>query len=135
MDLNNLIGVSPQTTFQTSLLSSSGLSEAEQSVLAFNAYQAEKERQFNAEQAELQRKENRYLSDTAYSRAVKDLKSVGINPYAFAQSGSSPVVSTAPATATTARGTFSTGDKNRYSSNLALAGTALTALVRLIAMG
>lgn len=49
---------------------------------------------FQASEAQKQRDENRYLSNTAYSRAFADMKSVGINPYAMSANGSAPVVST-----------------------------------------
>lgn len=45
--------------------------------------QAEAHRQFSASEAQKLRDWQEKMSNTAYSRAVKDLQSVGINPYAI----------------------------------------------------
>lgn len=48
-----------------------------------SAREASKAREWSANEAKVLRDWQEYMSNTAYSRAVADLKSVGINPYAI----------------------------------------------------
>ncbi len=71
-----------------------GLNYVDRTNMQYNAYQAAQDRKFNAEQAELSRRFNaeeaqktrdwqEHMSNSAYSRAILDLKSAGVNPYAL----------------------------------------------------
>lgn len=102
-----------------------GLNNTDRKNIEYNAYQAALDRKFNSEQAELSRKFNaeeaqktrdwqEAMSNSAYSRAVADLKSAGVNPYALLSGMSS---SSTP-TGATGSGTsaYSSSHNSAYNS-------------------
>lgn len=63
---------------------------------AFNAQEAEKAREFNAGQADISRQYLTDMSNSAYQRAVADMKAAGLNPMlAYMQGGASTPSSSA----------------------------------------
>lgn len=114
----------------------SGLNYTDRTNLKYNAYQSALDRKFNAEQAEIQRKFNaeeakktrewqEAMSNSAYSRAVADLKSAGINPYALLSGMSS---SSTPSGATgSGSSAYSNSHTGSYNSSSRIASQLISA--------
>lgn len=93
-----------------------GLTPSENQMNAYNASEADKNRQFSAEQAQLnrdfqaeqvslQRGYETELANSAYQRAVQDMQKAGLNPYLAYSQGGAVTPTTAVASGSMASGT------------------------------
>lgn len=83
-----------------------------------NASGATQQNIFNASQAQIQRDHELYMSNTAYQRAVKDMKAAGLNPASLSQGSATPASSSSSGAASA-------------SSGSGILGTLVSAIVRL----
>lgn len=113
---------------------------------AFNAAEAEKQREWSSKEAELQREFNaaeagknrdwqKMMSDTAHQRQVADLMSAGLNPVLSAQNGQgAAVTSGSSASASTPSGSSASADTSSSSAMASILGSLLTAQTRILEM-
>lgn len=98
----------------------------------YNSREAEIARQFSAQEAQKQRDYEERLSNTAYQRAVSDLRAAGLNPYAVYGGASAAAVPTG--SAGSAYQAHSSGSRVSKGSSgvVSLLGTAISVLGKLL---
>lgn len=79
----------------------------------YNAYEAQKTREFNSREAQKQRDYEERMSNTAFSRAVADMRNAGLNPYLATGASSSTPQGVAGSGANSAYASSSTSLGNR----------------------
>lgn len=95
--------------------------------LVNNALSVQAERDFNSREAQKNRDFQERMSNTAYSRAVQDLKSAGLNPYLALGSGAS----SSPSGSTASSGSGYARSDNSFARDfLKLVGTAISVAVK-----
>lgn len=98
---------------------------------AYNSTEAQIAREFSASEAQKQRDYEERLSNTAYQRAVADLRAAGLNPYAVY--GGASAASTPSGVSGTAYQAHSSGSRVGKTSSgvVQLLGSAISLLGRL----
>lgn len=136
---NNHQAESAADNYNTALTNAFNAAEAEKN-RNFNAAEAEKERTYNAAEAEKSRKWQEEMSNTAYQRMMADAKAAGINPLYLVSSNGASTPSGATATAGAASGSAATGttaksthkQQNQKRSNAATTALTLAKLAAII---
>lgn len=91
---------------------------------SYDRYYEALEREFNAEQSQKNRDFQEYMSNTAYQRAMSDIKKAGLNPVLAYQQGGSSTPSGSSASSSGYHPSF--GSNHTASKLLSFAGKAIS---------
>lgn len=126
--LGNLLGFSSATAYEDYEMQETSANNA----LYRDLLKMDEQNMFNAREAQKNRDFQERLSNTAYQRAVKDMKLAGINPAMLYQSGGASVPSGSFATSgsgESSRGSNAPNSKNDMSGIVSL----LSGIIKLLA--
>lgn len=126
-----MIGYAMTPTF-ASMPSSSSSSSSRGSYSTVSPWSSvDLDRLWSEQQALQQMSFQAYMSNTAYQRAVEDMKKAGLNPMLLYQ-GSTPVASTPSGAMATSSATYTAREMNRENNNYKLLNTTLNGLFGLL---
>ena len=123
--MSSLFGNSASGTSYEASLNNDLFNQAAQQQMAYQTQSAERAMEFSAEQAQMNREWQERMSNTAYQRAVSDLKKAGLNPILAYTNGPAATPAGSSAQGFVQSGAMANVDTNDWNSNKTMATASL----------